>query len=122
MTGFWCEMTHARTELSKVVVDFSATSSPRSANTLIAIADTTAINVQNVITFPNQSRTRLVLAGSGRGGDVKVLSTASLRGGVDDRPQLPFRALPGSSAQVVHVLAGACKRQKTETPAPRNPR
>jgi hypothetical protein len=58
MIGFWCEMTHARTELSKAVVDLAATSSPRSANTLIAIPDTTAINVQNVISFPNQSRTR----------------------------------------------------------------
>jgi hypothetical protein len=51
-------MTHARTELSRAVVDLAATSSPKSANTLIAIPDTTAINVQNVINFPNQSRTR----------------------------------------------------------------
>jgi hypothetical protein len=58
MVGFWCEMTHVRTEVSRAVVDFVATSSPRSANTLIAIPDTTAINVQNVISFPNQSRTR----------------------------------------------------------------
>ena len=56
--AFWWSRNHARTALSKCAVECSATSSPTSAKTASAPADTTAMRVQNVISFRNQSRTR----------------------------------------------------------------
>src|SRR3982074_1192855 len=67
-TGLWCDMNHARTELSNCVVECAATSSPKSANTPIAIADTRTMSVQNVISLPSQSRGRP--GGTGGGGEV----------------------------------------------------